>query len=395
MSIIPVAIFMISILVGTLILWPLSVLIHEIGHAIPMLLFSKKSVLICVWNREKSNKFLEFNVNRLNFKISYDSLFVSGFAQMCEEQNIAKWKIFIIDLWGPLFSLFICVFLFFTAVYSDIHGFLKLLSVGFLMNTIIHLVLMFQYHIHFAHPYYQFSDGANLYHNIFKNFGSIEVNNALYKYYSQDFEVATKLMKPIYENGFTDFYFFHAYLISLCYSNSPSKAYEIYSLSLHKNDISPLEKSQFGSILLIKGNENGKQLILEAFDSGSKDDTILANKAYLSLSEGNYTNAIAIFTYLCGSESFKSYAKSNLILAKYLGKLENIGLEDFDKCLLDFPFEAYAFRNKGIYLYEHENYKDAIKCFRRAMQLDPNCFQVDAFFDKCLTKLSHKIDNND
>ena len=177
-------------------------------------------------------------------------------------------------------------------------------------------------------------------------------------------------MKPIIEKGFDDFYFFHSFLNYLFYNKSPSQAYKTYSLSRQKYVMSPTEKSEIGALLLLKGNPQGKELILEAFQSNTRDETILANKAFLSLSDGNYVNAIAIFSYLCGSESFKSYAKSNLILAKYLGKDENIGLEDFDKCVLDFPLEAYSFRNKGIYLFENENYKDAAKCFRRAMKLD-------------------------
>ena len=140
MTSIPGAIFMISILLGTFLLWPLSVLIHEMGHAIPMLLFSKKSVLICVWNKEKSKKFLEFNVNRLNFKLSYDSLFVSGYAQMIEDINLAKWKNFIINLWGPLFSIFLGSSLFYISIYSDVHGFFKILSVCFLINSLIELI---------------------------------------------------------------------------------------------------------------------------------------------------------------------------------------------------------------------------------------------------------------
>lgn len=391
MIIVTVAFVIMTIGLMTILLWPLSVLIHEIGHAIPMLLFSNKSVLICVWNEEKSKKFLEFKINRLHFKLSQDALFVSGYAQMSEDINIAKWKNFIINLWGPLFSILICVFLFYASFYFNLHGFFKFLMVGFLIHSIIEIYFVFKYDIYLMNEYYRFSDGANLFHDIFKNFGSLEVNNSLYKYYSQDFEAAAKLMKPIIENGFDDFYFFNAYLISLCYSNSPSEAFQIYSSSRNRYVFSPKEKSQFGALLLIKGNKKGKELIIDAFQSDPKDDTILANKAFLSLIEGNYTNAIGIFTYLLHSQTFKPYASSNLLLAKYKDKDESISLSNFDNCLLEFPLEAYAFRNKGIYLFENANYKDAVKCFRSAMKLDKNCYQVDAYLDNCLAKLNETI----
>jgi len=392
MIIITVAFLIITIGLTTLLLWPVSVLLHEIGHAIPMLLFSKKSVLICVWNKEKSKKFLEFNVNRLNFKLSYDSLFVSGYAQMIEDINLTKWKNFIINLWGPLFSIFLCGSLFYVSIYSNVHGFLKILSVGFLINSLIELIILFRYDIYFEKPYYQFSDGANLYHSIFKNYGLHDVNIALYKYYCQDFKAAVKLMKPIIEKGFDDFYFFHSFLISLCYNNSPSQAYKIYSLSRQKYVMSPTEKSEFGALLLLKGNPQGKELILEAFQSNTRDETILANKAFLSLSDGNYVNAINIFTYLCGTSLYKSYASSNLLLARFLNKDLTTGLEDFDKCILEFPLEAYAVRNKGIYLFENKNYIEAINCFRTALKLDENCYQIDFYLDKCLSKLTNKKD---
>ncbi|MBK8628143.1 MAG: hypothetical protein IPN86_22080 [Saprospiraceae bacterium] len=158
--------------------------------------------------------------------------------------------------------------------------------------------------------------------------------------------------------------------------------------------MSPTEISEFGALLLIKGKENGKELIIKAFQSHPKDDTILANKAFLSLIEGNFINAIDIFSYLRNSQSFRSYASSNLLLAKYKNKDENIRLSHFDNCLIEFPLEAYAFRNKGIYLFENEYYKDAVKCFRSSKKLDKNCYQVDAYLDKCLTKLNQKIEND-
>lgn len=372
----------------TISLWPVSVLLHEIGHSLPLLLFSNNQVLICVCHKEKSKKFFEFNVLRLHFKISYDSLFVEGFAQLKGQDNLSKWKWNIICLWGPFFSIALFGLLFYSSIYWDVHGFLKLFTVGFLVHCIIELFLIFKYEVILQDQYFQFSDGAFLYHNLFKKYNQIEINKSLHSYYSQEFKAAAQSMKLIIEDGFDHFYFFHSYLISLCYSDSPSEAIQIYASSRYRYIISPKDKSQLGALLLIKGNEKGKELIIDAFQSDHQEDIILANKAFLSLIEGNYINAIEIFSYLKNSKLYTSYAYSNLLLAKYKNKDESIDLSQFNNCLLEFPLEAYAFRNKGIYLFENENYKEAVMCFRSALKLDKNCYQADAYLDNCLAKLN-------
>lgn len=393
-TIIPVVFTLIVMGTSLVVFWPISVLFHEIGHAIPMLIFSKKSVLIFVGDKNNSKKFFEYKVGRLQFKLGYDSFLVSGFAQMTEHLQLPKWKLIIIDLWGPIFSSILCAILFFSAFYLDLHGFFKFLIIGFLLHSFIELCFIFNYHIFLENQYYVFSDGANLYHRIFKKYGLTEINHALFMFYSQEYDSSAKLMEQIIADGFDESYFLHRYLISLCYNGSSSQSYEVYSSSNFKYIISPIDKSQFGATLLLNGNENGKHLILDAFQENPKDDTILANKAFLSLEEGNYTSAKEIFTYLLHSPNFKSYAFANLTLARYLSKTENIGLSHFDKCVEEYPLEVYAYRNKGIYLYDKEDYKEAIKYFRSAIKKDKYCYQANEYFDRCLAKLKHKTDEN-
>ncbi len=53
--------------------------------------------------RKKSKKILEFRVLRLNFKICYDSLLVSGFAQFKGLDDLIIWNT--IYIWGSIFSI--------------------------------------------------------------------------------------------------------------------------------------------------------------------------------------------------------------------------------------------------------------------------------------------------
>lgn len=393
MTIIPVVFTLIILGLSLLVFWPLSVFFHEIGHAIPLLLFSKNPVLLFVGNKANSKKFIDFNVGRLHFKVCYDSFFVSGYARFEENITLAKWKNIVIVLWGPLFSAIVCAILFFSAFYLNLHGFFKFLMIGFLMHSIFELCSIFSYRIFFQNDYYVFSDGANLYHSLFKKYGLTEINHALYMYYSQNFDESVKLMEPIIEDGFYDSFFEQAYIVSLSYNDSTSQSYDIYSRSKLKYTILPIDKSKLGATLLLNGNQNGRHLILDAFQENPKDDTILANKAFLSLEEGNYTNAKEIFNYLLHSPIFKSYAFANLTLARYLSKTEKIGLSHFDLCIQEFPLEAYGYRNKGIYLYNMENFKEAIKYFRSAIKKDKNCYLANKYFDQCLTKLNQHKDS--
>lgn len=95
-----IAYWFLYILILVYIIAPVNTLVHEIGHAIPALLFGKSPVTITLGN---GNRKWMFRLGRLSFSFSA----VGGWIGFCraEKMPTIRWKRVIIRLMGPVFSL--------------------------------------------------------------------------------------------------------------------------------------------------------------------------------------------------------------------------------------------------------------------------------------------------
>ena len=84
---------------------PITVLIHELGHAIPALFFTDKPVTIFVGSYGDPSKSLSFNLGRLNSFLSFD-IFQSQIGLCYHSQAKTIQQTLMIVLGGPLASLF-------------------------------------------------------------------------------------------------------------------------------------------------------------------------------------------------------------------------------------------------------------------------------------------------
>lgn len=97
---------------------PLTILIHELGHAIPSLLFTDKEVIVIVGSLEDTKKSLFLNFGRLKIYLKWDVW--SWYAGVCSHAHTEKfYQSFLITLGGPLFSLGIAVGILTWIKYND------------------------------------------------------------------------------------------------------------------------------------------------------------------------------------------------------------------------------------------------------------------------------------
>ncbi len=84
---------------------PLTCIIHEMGHAIPALMFSKSKVTVYIGSYGDDKNSYQMKMGRLNMFFSYNIL--SAYAGMCvSQENVGFIRRLIIILGGPLASLF-------------------------------------------------------------------------------------------------------------------------------------------------------------------------------------------------------------------------------------------------------------------------------------------------
>jgi len=106
----PYAYFLVVITLS--VLRPLTTFIHEMGHAIPSLLYTKGIVTIYVGSYGDPDKSIHFTVGRLKVYFKYNPLLWDSGLCVPGQGDISITKNMVIILMGPLTSL--CVGVFYT-----------------------------------------------------------------------------------------------------------------------------------------------------------------------------------------------------------------------------------------------------------------------------------------
>lgn len=89
---------------------PITTFIHEMGHAIPSLLFTNGEVHVYVGTYGRLDKSRVIKIGRFHFLFRFN-IFDWDIGYCTHEVTTSFWKRFIIILGGPLFSLFTFIFL--------------------------------------------------------------------------------------------------------------------------------------------------------------------------------------------------------------------------------------------------------------------------------------------
>lgn len=85
---------------------------HEMGHAIPSLLFTKKEVVVCLGSYDDVSKSQKLSIGRLTIYFKLNLL--SWMNGLCIMDSVKfKWQRVLIILGGPLASTFILIFIYF------------------------------------------------------------------------------------------------------------------------------------------------------------------------------------------------------------------------------------------------------------------------------------------
>lgn len=117
-----------------------SLFLHELGHAIPALIFTKKTVSIYIGSYGSKENSFKINFKSLTIYIFKSPLHLVGLCSH-NHNNLTVFKNIVILLMGPLASFFVAtLFAFFIFVY-DLHGSLKTISFLFIISAWFDLVM--------------------------------------------------------------------------------------------------------------------------------------------------------------------------------------------------------------------------------------------------------------
>jgi len=379
---------------------PITVLVHELGHAIPALFFTKKPVTIYVGSYGDRSKSIFLNFGRLQSFLSYD-IFQSQMGLCYHSSAKTIQQTLLIILGGPLASLLFGLLL--IALVSN-YEFPPMLNFVFYLLLVSAIFDFFVNMIPNKNPSYLF-DGTPVYNDGNSFFRLLKES----KYPENYFKGVDLISKgknkraihnfhTILEKGFTDKTVYNKLISAYVNDKQYNKALNIYNsmLTQHK-----LNNEEYHNLALIYWNlENYERVRLACnkvlnkniaiSSSNINPETILlrgrASQKLNQIEEAIEDFNQAIFT----NSKFKALGFSYRGLAKIKSNNFSEGKEDLDIAFSLSSNNPYIIFHLGIYFYKKQNFNKAMELFQRAQSMDESILEIDHYIASTLPYLGSK-----
>ncbi|MEO3407942.1 tetratricopeptide repeat protein [Mucilaginibacter sp. CAU 1740] len=359
-----------------------TITLHEMGHAIPALIFTKERVVIYLgsYGNEHNSIKLQFSKKFcIYFKVNVFK-WRTGMVQFYSS-NVSKKQHLVILIMGPLMSLILACIALYVAFSYDLHGFLKLSAIIFSVSALIDLRNIYPN----PHPIITesgsvtYCDGYQI-ARLLKNKENYYTKlNEAYKYYAEaNYHEALNCfekLKPDYidENNLV-------FVIDACLQlRLYSKAKEFYAIVMNR-PVHNITAELWGQIGLIESMLDDHHTAFIYYNDALAIDEVnmnsLSNRAFTYIQLNQYVEAIKDFDLAIKLQPEYAYAWANKGYAKIKLDLLDDGLADIRYAISIDENEAYAHYALGMYHFETKKFDKALECFHRASELNPDTYKI-------------------
>ncbi|MGB8194969.1 MAG: hypothetical protein WCF67_23740 [Chitinophagaceae bacterium] len=360
---------------------PVTVILHELGHAIPALLLTQKKVSVYIGSHGDTTKSVHFKLGLLEFWFKYNPVLWQYGLCYPHAPEISLRRQFIYILTGPLTSTTIAVVACYFSFAYDLHGALKLLLIVFLGSSIfdffINIVPNNTPYV-LANGIVTYNDGYLLSRMLSFRKIDREFSRANKAYAARDFATAAKLVDDLLSK---DFHYENIYRLGIG-AHTMLKNYD-KALKLHDALAADfkLNADDYYNLGLIKAYLDHRDESLEAFSESislnPNNSWTFNNRGYFLTVWNRFEESMPDFDKAIALDAEFAYAYNNRGLAKIKTGAVEAGLEDINHSLQLDPGNAYAWRNLGIYFLAKENKAEALKNFEQARALNADTLLVE------------------
>lgn len=359
---------------------PITVILHELGHAIPAILFTRKKVTIYIGSYGETTKSLTFRVGLLEIWVKKTLFWKTG---MCvpSSTTMSLTKKILFVLCGPLASLTFTVISSYYVFKYDMHGSLKMILSFFMLAAIYDFISNI---IPSKNPI-KLSDG-----NVGYNDGNLLQKLFYLRRYPNDYETAVKLFNEkkfdkcsiIFKN-FLSREFENEEIYRLAYSSyilnkEYALAHQLLTQFETKYELNSDDYYNFGYVCThLKLNEEKSLYFKKSLELNSENPYSLNAIGYYLNTESKYNEALLYLEKAIAIDNTLAHAYNNCGHAKIeIGELED-GLVDVKYSLELDKENSYAYRNLGIYHLKLKQFKLAESLFLKAKEMDKETELVD------------------
>lgn len=375
-----------------LLLWvvnPVTVFLHELGHALPLLYKTKGEVQIFLGSYGDTAKSSRFKVGRLVIWFKYNP--ISWECGLCvpNKEDLSVNDQILYVLAGPVFSVLIAIPAVWVVFATQSSLLAESLAVTFLISAVVDLLRNLT-----PNPNeIVLEDGTVIY-----NDGQQLCNLWRYKKVEKGWELA---FEQYYNKQYEKSAAFFLKCIEWRYANEAVYGYAISSLvlgqkfaeavQLYEKYQEHVELSSFNCLTIghaygrLQQYEKALLFFEKAQSLEPESESVCNNVGYtLNLLE-RYEEAIIHFDKAVQLDAGHAYAYNNRGLAKIkLGRLEE-GLGDIERSMELDQDNSYAYRNLGIYHLDIGQTTKALELFQKAKDLDPTTHLIDQYLHTAIS----------
>jgi tetratricopeptide (TPR) repeat protein len=365
---------------------PFTVLFHELGHAIPAILMTRKTVTIYIGSYGDPKKSVYFRIGLLEVWFKYNPFLWRLGLCVPSAKQISINKQIIYTLTGPLASFVIAALACYFTFTCDLHGFLKLILIIFLGSSIFDLfvnlipsntpILLFDGRL-------TYNDGYQLKQLFYYKRFPKEYDQAAELYNKQKFKDAANIFMDVLKNGIKDENIYRLAISSFLQVKDYQQARDLSDeFIIHGN----LNSDDYANAGLSYSQLDQHDKALEFYDKSLQlnpdNKYSLNNKGFTLNLLDKFQEAIPLFDKAIEIDKTFAYSYNNRGLAKIkIGKAEE-GLDDINNSFKLDENNSYGYRNLGIYHLDKGEYSKALDLFRKAKELDSTTYMIDELINK-------------
>ncbi|WP_299121366.1 tetratricopeptide repeat protein [uncultured Tenacibaculum sp.] len=386
-------IFILFILLFGAVLMPLSTLIHELGHGIPALLFTKEKVTIYLGSLGNPKKSLLVKIGRLEFFFNKELFnWKTGLCRF-EKGNMSINKHIIIVLMGPIASLILSLilsyFIFFYELSDNLKAFLFLFNVSTYYDFLVD-ILPSNRPIKLDDDSSTYNDGKQILELIKYKYTPEEYNIAIRHYNNKEYYLSTIALEKVLKKGYKKQLVYRllisAYLQEKDYVNA-MKINDLYIVKFKKElDSNDYTNSGLLKSHLSKYNEAIKDYN-KAIEMDPNNDLAFNNRGYTYNILEDYEKGLKDFEKAILLNSNFAYALNNRGFSKIKLGDKKEGFEDLKKSMKIDGTNSYCYLNFGLYYFENNEYEKALDYLKKAKELDDTTHLLNTYLEKVKKKL--------
>ena len=358
----------------------LIVILHELGHAIPAIISSKKKVSIYIGSYGNEEESVNFKIGLLDIWLSYKFRSWMGLC-VPSEKNIPVNQQILYVLLGPLSPAVISsLALYYISVndVSDACLFFTLIFFFFSIFDLFRNLIPSSTPIKLFNGNTTYNDGYALRRLFkYKKFNT-EFEEAICLYNNHEYQKSTVLFDFLIESNLKDENIYRIAVSANMQGNNFEKAKKLFDESEKEFKLTSDDYSNGGLIYSrLYLNEKSLEFYNKSLELNPNNIYTLNNKGFALTILDRYLESIPLFDKAIEMDELSAYPYNNRGLAKIkTGKLEE-GLLDIQKSIKLDENNSYNYRNLGIYHFEIGEIDKARELFLKAKELDQDTYKID------------------